>query len=586
MAERGQDSHSNFASSANLCVADRNSTPATRKAPQFSPHSPLRLSRRAACRLLLATPALAASPGPELVWTGPSVTLLGAPSPDGRSLSFADPITGSLSLHDSSGADRVIAPRPPGSREFAYFSVFSRDGAHLAYAWSNSAGFYELRLAAVAGGPARTIYRNEQAGFVQPCAFTPDNKQILTLLFRRDNTSQIALIPIDGGPPRVLRSLNWVYPKRMDVSPDGRWLVYDNFAEEGKQDRALFLLAVDGAKERRIAGLPRNALFPLWHSRSVYFAGDDGGPQSIYRLPIDDGQAAAPAPISGPLGRVLLLGIGGGRLFFGSRLGAPDVFVARPGAEPARVASQWNGRNSSAALSPDGRLLAYLSRRGAENYGQQSHSIVVNEAGKEREIDPRMAHLERLAWSPDGTRLLVAGSDGKGRAGLFLVDVRNAATTVFAATHDGPFRGYQAAWSADARRIFYLRGDTELTARTVESGEESVLLKAPGLHHLAADPAGSTLAIGMGGVAIRLTPIASDQPARIVSFPGLTDLAWGKSLLAGRGEEVWQVPLDGAPPQRLFRAAGRQPGLSASRDGRIAFHCGADTNAIFSLKLP
>ena len=35
------------------------------------------------------------------------------------------------------------------------------------------------------------LFRNEEAGFVQPSSWTPDGKQILTLFFRKDNISQL-----------------------------------------------------------------------------------------------------------------------------------------------------------------------------------------------------------------------------------------------------------------------------------------------------------------------------------------------------------------------------------------------------------
>ena len=118
---------------------------------------------------------------------------------------------------------------------------------------------------------------------MQPCAWTPDNRKILTLLFRRDNISQIALIPAAGGPPRVLRSLNWVYPNRMDISPDGRWIVYDNFAAEGKSERTIFLLAADGSTEKRLVEQPGNYLFPMWsaNGRRVLFAGETDGQMEL-----------------------------------------------------------------------------------------------------------------------------------------------------------------------------------------------------------------------------------------------------------------------------------------------------------------
>jgi hypothetical protein len=189
-----------------------------------------------ACALVADSGASA----PRLVWSGPEVTLLGSVSRDGRFLSYVDP-TRNIALREiASGHRRTLTHRPEGSGEFGYFSAISPDSRKVAYAWFNREGFYDLRVIDIDGTNERVLYRNEEAGFVQPCAWSPDSKSILTLLFRADNISQIALVPVDSGPPKILRSLNWVYPKRMDLSPDGRFVVYDSFARDNLEIARFF----------------------------------------------------------------------------------------------------------------------------------------------------------------------------------------------------------------------------------------------------------------------------------------------------------------------------------------------------------
>src|SRR5690606_27291105 len=133
--------------------------------------------------LLLAAASLLAA-GPSLVWQGADVNLLGAPSSDGAWLSYVR--AGELAIRDlRTGGSVTLTREAAVSRQFAYFSVMSRDGANVAYAWFNNHGFYELRVVSAKGGEPRVLYSNEEAGFVQPCAWTPDGKQILTLLFRK-----------------------------------------------------------------------------------------------------------------------------------------------------------------------------------------------------------------------------------------------------------------------------------------------------------------------------------------------------------------------------------------------------------------
>jgi Tol biopolymer transport system component len=521
--------------------------------------------------------------------------LLGAPSRDGRYLSHVDAATHNLALRDLAlGRSRLLTARAAESGEFAYFSIPSPDARRVAYAWFNDEGFYDLRVTDRDSGTPRVLYRNEEAGFVQPCAWTPDGKFILTLLFRTDNISQIALAPAEGGPPKVLRSLNWVYPKRMDVSPDGRFIVYDSFADDSGTSRTVFLLAVDGARERRLVTLPGNHLFPLWmpDGKAIVYAGDRAGAMDIWMLPMQDGEPRGePRLVRRDVGRILPLGVTQDRNFYyGLRTGSVDVFVMKAG-EPAREARRatlrFPGRNSAPAWSHDGSALAYLSRRGSENFGQESRAIVIRrlDPDEERELLPKLAHLERLRWSPDGKTLLVSGSDGKGRAGLFLVDAATAAVRPLVAEPGVPFRGFEGVWSRDGRTVFYLHGDRELRAREVESGAERTVYRGAGLRHLAVSPDGKSLAVGVGGRSIARIPAAGGEPV-LIPFEGLTELEWGRDLVAGRGPEMWRLPNEGSPPAKLPSPGNRDAGFSLHPDGeRLALTAGSVKSEVWVLPL-
>src|SRR4051812_6354024 len=97
--------------------------------------------------LAIAGWAAAESPPPKLIWKGPGVTLLGGPSRDGKYLSYADALTGNLAIREiATGSTRALTSKPPGSKEFAYFSAISPDSKHVAYAWFNQDGYYDLRV--------------------------------------------------------------------------------------------------------------------------------------------------------------------------------------------------------------------------------------------------------------------------------------------------------------------------------------------------------------------------------------------------------------------------------------------------------
>jgi Tol biopolymer transport system component len=539
--------------------------------------------------------AEAPNPEPRLVWSGPEVTLLGAPSLDGRYISYVDSATGNLAVRENAtGLSRKLTALPAGSRQFAYFSTISRDSRRVAFAWFNEAGFYDLRVVAMDGSNERVLYRNEEAGFVQPCAWSADGKQILTLFFRSDNISQIALVPADGGPPRILRSLNWVYPKRMDLSPDGRFVVYDSFAGAAGGDRTIFSLSTKGDQETRLVTAPGNHLFPLWtpDGSHVVFASERDGKMGAWIVPVANGKAKADPQLLRPeIGRALPLSIAqNGDYYFGVRSGETDVFVttlSNPSAKPLRATIRFPGRNTAPAWSADGRLLAFLSRSGTENFGESARSIVVRsvEPDEERQLTPKLAHMERVRWSPDSRSLLVSGSDGKGRGGLFLVDAATSKVTSVVARPGASFRGFPACWSKDGETIYYIDDESELRSHAVESGKESAIYRGRSLRQIALSPDGQSLALSSAGSAILLLPVAGGDP-RSLAFDGLTELEWGHDLIAARGVDLFRVPLDGETPQRIEMPGNRGAGFSLHPDNkRVALTAGATRSEVWALSL-
>ena len=329
----------------------------------------------------------------RLIWQGDAVNLWGSPSPDGKWLSFVDGSTGALALRNvQDGSTRPIpGASGGGTGEFAYFSTFDRTGGRIAFAWFNSNGHYELRVAAVDSADSRpgsteVLFSNPEVRFVQPCAWSHDGERVLTLFFREDNTSQIALVDVVDRSVHVLRSLPWIYPKRMDLSPDGRYLVYDNLAEPDGSERDLYVMRTDGTQEWRLLDGPADDQSPVWahNGDSIWFVSDRGGSQAIWRVGVHRGKAAdAPQRLRGPLPRVLLIGATrSGDVFFGLRKGAAQLYSQDWGPSSGSVSSAavpmyeevLAGDRLLPVFAPDGEGIAFLAQVGTENQGRGSPS--------------------------------------------------------------------------------------------------------------------------------------------------------------------------------------------------------------------
>lgn len=525
-----------------------------------------------AALLLAASLALAA---PRLAWKGAQVNTLGAPSPDGRWLSFADPATGELAVRDlRTGEIRFVTHKGPAEKgQFAYFSIIGPDSQQVAYAWFNEQGFYELRLAEIPDAdeaPAlpRTLYRNLESGFVQPCAFSPDGKQILTLFFRRDNVSQIALVSVADGASTPLRSLSWIYPKRMDFSPDGRSLIYDNASEPGSYERDIFLLSPDGSAETRLQAGPANDLFPLWSPTgdAVIFSSDRSGKPGIWSMPVVEGKPSGdPQLLADDMGRFLLLGLTRqGDLYVGRRTSQSAVLsVDSVTGDVKRILPEAEGDVRGAAVSPDGSTIAYLAPTGTENYGLESRSVRLYSLMQKlsEPLPVKLAHVERLQWSPDGSKLLLAGSDRRARNGVFLYDIAAATSTPLYLEDEADFRGVDAAWSAAGDAVWIVRQGESLILHNLETREQLPVIRAGSDQRTrlpATSPDGVQLAYALiedsGGGNIFVRNLETNRSTRILQLPDgqLTDLTWSRDsneilvgITSNAGLRLWLVDSDG-----------------------------------------
>lgn len=576
------------------------------------------MNRRRWALLLLAASAAAGSESPaasgaEDVWSAPEANHLGGPSRDGKYLSHVDVRTGDLAVRVlATGEKRRLTRKHPKRQggEFAYFSVISPDGRRVAYAWFNNEKFYDLRVVGMDGAGERVLFRNPEAGFVQPCSWSPDGEEILTLFFRKDNISQIAMVSAEDGSVRVLKSLSWFYPKKMDLSPDGRFIVYDHLEDPRAARRDIMLLAADGSHETKLVAHAADDTYPLWtpDGRAVIFLSDRSGTLDAWRVSVDEKGAASEAiPLVRGLGRVLPMGITNeGDYYFALRTGLTDIFTAsvdwssgRLRSKPVRLPTRFPGVNSAADWSRDGERIGFLSVRGSENYGEATRIISIRElkSGTERDLRTRMAQVEQLAWSPDGASLLISGVDRRGRSGLFLVDTANGRTSDVV-VGSGEIHG---VWAKDGRSVYYLSGN-EIRRRPLagEAGSASLMHRhdAP-VSRPALSPDGERLAFACrhGEILLLRVNAGAVEDSGLVRTTAperghLTGLAWApdgrRLLLSVRNddrENVWIVAAGGSDATKLELPAGIRGPVRPYPDGQtIAFAAGSPRTEIWRLR--
>jgi len=560
------------------------------------------------------------------VWTaGPHVEPNGTVSPDGRYVSYTDSTTGDLALHDLvTNTDRRLTNKGTWaqSHEAAFWSVISRDGKQVAYAWFNGKDRYEVRVAnlTTVGFPQpRRVIDNEDIQYIAPKDWSPDGTWIAVQLRRKDRTEQIGVVGVQDGLLRVLKSTDWGGATNTKIlfSPDGRYVAYDLPDGEPHKPRDVFILAVDGSREVPAVVNPAADRIMGWSpdGKRLLFASDRGGTVGLWALPVANGKPqGAPELIKSNTGWMSSYGISTARqLYFGLVASVSDVHVASVDfnagtllTAPSAPVESFVGWNRYPAWSPDGKWLAHISLR-----GNGVISIRSSETSQEiRVLQPKLLYVRSLNWAPDGRSFVSEATDFKGRNGVYQIDAQTGeATSVAVSSPGGGF--FAPQWSLDGRKIYYrsrLNGADRTTYALIErdlaSGNERELLRQTGWSHPSLSLDGRHVAVrdddpSTKSSVVRLIPVAGGESRELirVRWPhGFGDfVTWapdGRSVIVyerkgdkGQSGDVLLVPITNGPPTKLQIPGWRGGPMSVHPDGRrIAFTVEKSTHEVWVLE--
>jgi Tol biopolymer transport system component len=114
------------------------------------------------------------------------------------------------------------------------------------------------------------VYVNPDVESMYPSDWSPDGRWIAAHVVRRDRSGQIAIIGVQDGSLRALKSVGWRGPNK--IFPDGKYLAYDLASDEESQ-RDVFVISVDGSRETRTVEHPAYDVVMGWST--------DGGSCSL-----------------------------------------------------------------------------------------------------------------------------------------------------------------------------------------------------------------------------------------------------------------------------------------------------------------
>ena len=236
--------------------------------------------------------------------------------------------------------------------------------------------------------------------------------------------ARIGIISTEDGTIQILKTLSRDfsrYGSTLSLSPDDRYIVYDYLQADDVSTHDVFILATDGSSEERLVSHAADDRRPFWtpDGGRVVFLSDRSGRPGLYAVEVRDGRPAGDPELVRPdVGGMVTLGFNrSGALYYTFQATVEDVYVAEldlNGAgtlsEPRPLTERFEGTNRSPSWSPDGRRIAFLSRRGQD---QRVYAVVKSlDTGEEHDFALPFALLNKPdspGWSADGRHLLIEG---------------------------------------------------------------------------------------------------------------------------------------------------------------------------------
>ena len=539
------------------------------------------------------------------VWTDADRVFMGAPSPDGKYITFIDSESGNLAIRDLE-AERQSLLTNEGSWEppeqFAEYSRWSPDGKQIAYGWWRGSEI-ELRILSLDGRRARVLFRNDDVDWIDPQDWSPDARQILASIVRKGAHKQLGLISVADGSERSLKTDCGA----ARFSPDGRFIVYDR---PSGADAAgdLFVMTVDGTEEDALVKHPADDTLVGWSPDGnwVLFSSDRTGTRSLWMLPMTKGKPAGePRLVKASIGRICPLGLArDGSFYYADVKVTRDIYSARIDllagkvlTPPAKAIQRFEGSNMNPAYSPDGNYLAFISKRGQmvfPTYRGNALCIQPLGGGSERvffEEFPSLGvrYIAGPRWAPDSRSILIAGWGSK--KGICNVNIETGKVELVLELPAGAELGHHE-WARDGRGFFYVRQDPDknscrLLYRALKTGDERELhLGSAGEDYLiATSPDGRWLSFMNRGPneVLKTMPSSGGTPREIYRFGQRTCYGpeWtpdGKSIIVTcrqPGKSSWilcRIAAEGGAIHELGLEAMFSDKVSMHPDGqRIAF---------------
>jgi Tol biopolymer transport system component len=458
-----------------------------------------------------------------------------------------------------------------------------------------------------------------------PVGIVPDASAVVIVRSFPDRTNQVGVISVRDGSYRSIKSLEWRYPKRVSLSPDGRYLAYDAPAGDNGSPEDIFVLAIDGSRESVVVAGTADDSRPLWTpdgTHLVFLSDRTGTNPSLWSIAVENGRAiGSPALLKADIGAIEPLGVtrDGGLIYQVAGRTRQNIYTApwdgtKVTSRPMLVTEQFVNSSTGPAWSPDGQSLAFYSLRSRPEIVIRSMTT-----GAERTVAIPSALFAPFQsgpiWFPDGQSMLILVNDSQGSGRAFYRLRLDSGKTDLLHRIDDRFGPSSFALSPDGNSIFWAVQQTSddywpsgrLLRFDLTTNQETILKSDEWFITVAVSPDGKQLAYVKSirpsdrpeyASTIEVMPATGGSAREVYrnanwgSGARYNTLGWtadSRSIMfVNEDGKLWRVPNTGGEPQQvgveLSKTRIKMPTVDPAGT-HLAFGAfEADNNEIWSLE--
>lgn len=471
-------------------------------------------------------------------------------SPDGGEIAFAS--GGDLWTVPAAGGQARLLVTDPATESRP---LYSPDGQSLAFV-STRSGVANIYILTLATGELRRLTYGDSAEALD--GWSRDGKWIYFTSGVNDvaRLGDVFRVAASGGTPLEVSRERYLNEFQSAPSPDGKSVALmakgmssAQFWRNGHShidESELWLKPLDGAGYQKLLPAGSKHNWPMWSpdGKAIWFMGDQGGTENLWRLPLG-GQPQQVTRFTD--GRVLFPSIGydGKAIVFERDFAiwkldtatgkASKVSIALHGAPAAEGEVHKNETSfDSLALSPDGKKAAIIAHG-------EVFAVSTKDGGAAQRVTRTPIVESDAVWSPDSKRVIYV-SERDRAANLYAYDFATGQET---ALTTGAARSTAPVWSPDGKVLAYVRDGKEVRVMTF-------------------DPAGKVA----GDRVLYTGPLGGFDETPLTWSP---DSKWLAFTITDRKafDNVNVVSLDGGPARPVtFLANGNVGKVAWSPDGK------------------